>query len=162
MTVMIIEDFYIYVNLCTINNALGSLTKFKTASYSQLATLKVRQKNRVRQNLEIYSSGAKNKFNICESNNLPYFFFDFVCIASYNRLAIYIYISSSQKVYPVECGIKYSLAIHTTIIFDGLSAIIAQICGLTKACIKEAELLLWIQIVVRQLYLQLKEVLTTT
>ena len=34
MTVMIIEDFYIYVNVCTINNALGSVTKFKTASYS--------------------------------------------------------------------------------------------------------------------------------
>lgn len=31
MTVMINEDFYIYVNVCTINNALGSLTKFKTA-----------------------------------------------------------------------------------------------------------------------------------
>ena len=31
MTVIIIEDFYIYVNVCTINNALGSLTKFKTA-----------------------------------------------------------------------------------------------------------------------------------
>ena len=36
MTVMIIEDFYIYVNVCTINNALGSLTKFKTAIASQL------------------------------------------------------------------------------------------------------------------------------
>ena len=31
---MLNEDFYIYVNVCTINNALGSLTKFKTASYS--------------------------------------------------------------------------------------------------------------------------------